>query len=395
MTDRLDMRLTFLDDVLPVEQARILLDQLDASMRFFMKLEKTAQNGGETMSNVHSVIPSKKQRLSSHVQLLHQFVEDSATCHAPKTALEFATDLHGNPGKRERWTYMQLNEQGNAVANSIRSLSISQSSLVAVCFEKCPQASFAILGILKAGCGFLAIDPGAPEDRKAFIIQDSGATAILTTSALSVDFQESSLPVICLDETIDLTEKSKQPPALDRPIDSDDMSYCLYTSGTTGRPKGCAVTHDNAVQAMLAFQTLFRWETHSRFMQFASFHFDVSVMEQYWSWSVGICCVSAPRDLVFEDLAASIRQLGITHIDLTPSLAKTLEVSEVPALCGPNSVFITGGEALQQEIIDAWGPKGVIYNGYGPSKSSSFALLPLTQTYMCQSRGDYWMHNAS
>ncbi|KAI5788368.1 hypothetical protein EDC01DRAFT_617399 [Geopyxis carbonaria] len=148
----------------------------------------------------------------------------------------------------------------------------------------------------------------------------------------------------------------------------DNLSYCLYTSGTTGTPKGCELTHENAVQAMLAFQRLFagHWDADSKWLQFASFHFDVSVLEQYWSWSVGICVTSAPRDLIFQDLAGTIDTLQITHLDLTPSLAALLSPEDVPSLC--RGVFITGGEALKQEILDKWGETGVIYNGYGPTE---------------------------
>ncbi|KAG0133500.1 hypothetical protein HOY82DRAFT_640839 [Tuber indicum] len=147
-----------------------------------------------------------------------------------------------------------------------------------------------------------------------------------------------------------------------------DLCYCLYTSGTTGTPKGCELTHENAIQAMLAFQRLFspHWDSESRFLQFASFHFDVSVLEQFWSWSVGICVTSAPRDLIFQDLALTIRELRITHLDLTPSLASLIKPEDAPLLC--KGVFITGGEQLKQEILDAWGEEGCIYNGYGPTE---------------------------
>ena len=136
-----------------------------------------------------------------------------------------------------------------------------------------------------------------------------------------------------------------------------------HITGTTGTPKGCEITHENAVQAMLAFQRIFRghWSPESKFLQFASFHFDVSVLEQYWSWSVGICVSSIPRDIVLGDIAGTIRGLNITHIDLTPSLASLLHPDEAPSLC--RGVFITGGEQLKQEILDVWGPKEVIYNG--------------------------------
>lgn len=134
--------------------------------------------------------------------------------------------------------------------------------------------------------------------------------------------------------------------------------------GTTGTPKGCDITHENAVQAILAFQRIFvgRWDSESRWLQFASYHFDVSVLEQFWSWSVGIAVTSAPRDLILEDIPEIIRQLRITHIDLTPSLARTLRPDNVPSLW--KGVFITGGELLKQEILDEWGPKACIYNLY-------------------------------
>ncbi|KAK7754526.1 NRPS [Diatrype stigma] len=121
---------------------------------------------------------------------------------------------------------------------------------------------------------------------------------------------------------------------------------------------------------MLAFKELFsgHWDDQSRWLQFASFHFDVSVLEQYWSWFVGITVVAAPRDLILSDLIGTISKLEITHIDLTPSLARLTHPDEVPSLC--RGVFITGGEQLRQDVLDNWGPKEVIYNAYGPTEAT-------------------------
>ncbi|KAL9946262.1 hypothetical protein ACHAP6_008180 [Verticillium nonalfalfae] len=78
--------------------------------------------------------------------------------------------------------------------------------------------------------------------------------------------------------------------------------------------------------------------------------------------------VVVPRDIILDDIAATIRRLRITHLDLTPSLARLLDPKDVPTLC--RGVFITGGEALKQEILDTWGPRGVIYNAYGPTEAT-------------------------
>lgn len=365
--NHLEYRLTFMPHVIPRQQAKLMLKQLDHLMERFVFSEEHTTTFD---TSVYSITPAKQPRLLSEAQLLHDFVELTAKQYAKRVALEFATSIHEGDYSARRWTYSELDAEGNIVANLLIANGVQPGDLVGVCFDKCPEASFAMLGVLKAGAAFVAIDPRAPAARQAFIIQDSGAAAVISMSAQSAQFmQDVSVPILNLDETPTATIASTKP-VLTRPVTAQDRSYCLYTSGTTGTPKGCELTHENAVQALLSFQRLFagHWDSSSRWLQFASFHFDVSVLEQYWSWSVGVCVVSAPRDVIFEDLANSIRTLGITHIDLTPSLAQILHPDDVPSLC--KGVFITGGESLKQEILDVWGPKGVIYNGYGPTEAT-------------------------
>jgi amino acid adenylation domain-containing protein len=365
--DHLEYRLTVMPHTIPREQATLVLAQLDELVQSFVF---TSEQTKSFDPSLYSIAPAKEPTLPSKAQLLHDFVEMTAKQHPKRIALEFAKSIHNGDYSAQKWTYSELDAEGNRIANLLISNGVQPGDLVGVCFDKCPEASFAMLGVLKAGASFVAIDPGAPAARQAFIVQDSGAAVVLSMSAQSVGFAEHvSVPLLNLDETTAISLPDTKP-VLGRDISPQDRSYCLYTSGTTGTPKGCELTHENAVQALLSFQRLFsgHWDVDSRWLQFASFHFDVSVLEQYWSWSVGICVVSAPRDVIFEDLANSISTLGITHIDLTPSLAQILHPDDVPSLC--KGVFITGGESLKQEILDVWGPKGVIYNGYGPTEAT-------------------------
>lgn len=316
-----------------------------------------------------SVTPAKEETIATSVSLLHQFVEQNAQVIPERTAFEFASGPTADNLQKKSWSYRELNDDGNRVAQFLQAKGVVPGDIVAICFDKCPEASIGILGILKAGCAYLAIDPGAPISRKQFILDDSGTNILLCNRLRRVELGGLlGVEIEALDEPGLLEDMSSAQPVLEREIRPKDTCYCLYTSGTTGTPKGCELTHNNAVQAMLAFQRLFfpHWDEKSRWLQFASFHFDVSVLEQYWSWSVGICVTSCPRDLLFEDLPGTIQKLQITHIDLTPSLARLLHPDEVPSLC--RGVFITGGEALKQEILDAWGKHGVIYNGYGPTE---------------------------
>lgn len=374
----IEFRVTFFSDVLPEKQAEILLQQFDV---IFCDLAQHPSGNEDSLLNSHpelfAVLPAEEPELKSNVTLLHEFVETSAQIDPEKIALEFVACFENDQPISQKWTYKELDYNGNKVANML-SPHVKTGEIVAVCFDKSPEAHFAMLGILKAGCALLALDPGAPSSRKEFILQDSGAAALLTDKSRSLIIDlDVTVPIIVVDEE-SLQKASADQPKLTRSLTPDDRSYCLYTSGTTGTPKGCEITHENAVQALLAFQKLFEghWDSNSRWLQFASYHFDVSVLEQYWTWSVGITLFAAPRDVILEDLAGTISRLQITHIDLTPSLARLLHPDEVPSLC--RGVFITGGEQLKQEILDVWGPKRVIHNFYGPTE----ATIGVT-TYPC------------
>ncbi|KAL1911505.1 hypothetical protein Sste5344_002465 [Sporothrix stenoceras] len=376
-------QITFDTSVLPVEHATTLLEQLDAIVDHIASHPDGNEDDLVALCpELYSVLPPAFQELPSDVKLLHEFVEQQAELRPAKTALQFVAAFDESAGGApisKEWSFRELNVRGNQVA-SIVSEHAEPGSIVAICFDKCHEAFFAMLGILKAGCAYLALDPGAPSARKEFILQDAGAPLLLTdVTRTTTPVSEGGLSdiaegvkIFAIDEaSLEATAESTAFTSGRRPTVPSDVCYCLYTSGTTGTPKGCAITHENAVQCMLAFQELFRkhFDTDtSRWLQFASFHFDVAVLEQYWTWSVGMTLVSAPRDLILEDLAGTISRLEITHIDLTPSLGRLLDPNDVPSLC--RGVFITGGEPLKQEMLDPWGPTGAVHNFYGPTEAT-------------------------
>lgn len=372
LSGEIAIRLSFREDIVPAAHAELMIKQFDALLLDTLdNPDHLCDVAPKIETSLLSITPAQDPVLPDSVTLLHQYVERGSKTWPNRVALEFATCLEPGNYHSQKWTYQQLDEAGNRVAHMLHLRGVTPGEIIAICFDKCAEASFAIIGIMKAGCGYVALDANAPAERLKFIVEDSAAKLTITAGNPA-----QTLKSFVDGEMIDLTDPSilhefkSEAPRLSREITPQDISYCLYTSGTTGTPKGCLLTHENAIQAMLAFQRLFagHWTTESKWLQFASFHFDVSVLEQFWSWSVGICVASAPRDLIFEDIPGAIRQLGITHIDLTPSLARLLHPDDVPSLW--KGVFITGGEQLKQEILDVWGEHACIYNGYGPTEAT-------------------------
>ncbi|KAH0359371.1 peptide synthetase, partial [Aureobasidium melanogenum] len=360
--NRLGLRLTIDPTQIPFEQGNIMLQQMESIIANLLKFEDTPDR------SVLSIIPPRDPIIPTHFQYLHEMTEASVRDHPDRIALEFVDSLEDGQISSRHWTFRQLDEEANKIAHLLVDRGAKPGGIVATSFDKCPEASFAFYGILKAGCAFCAIDPTAPAARKAFILQDSNAQVLLTSESIRSELVDSTQCDVI--DLINLEDKHKLStsavPVKD--LSPSSVSYVLYTSGTTGTPKGCELTHDNAVQLVMAFKRLFkgRWTDESRWLQFASYHFDVSVLEQFWTWIVGMRLVCAPRDLILEDIAGFIDTMQITHLDLTPSLGRLLDPALVPSL--HKGVFITGGEALKQDQINTWGDVGCLFNFYGPTE---------------------------
>ncbi len=166
---------------------------------------------------------------------MHHLVEDQVSRTPSATALVF---------ENVRFTYAELNSRANQVAHRLIGLGAGPETLVGLCSLRCPEMLIGMLGILKARCAYVALDPAYPRVRQVFMIEDAEMPILLTLKELADTLPPSHARILCLDADFDTAPDTN--PAV--PMDQHSLAYILYTSfGSTGRPKGVAIEHRSVV----------------------------------------------------------------------------------------------------------------------------------------------------
>ncbi|HZI03912.1 MAG TPA: amino acid adenylation domain-containing protein, partial [Archangium sp.] len=281
----------------------------------------------------------------------------------------------------ESLTYAQLVQRAHTLAWHLRSLGVTQDSVVALCLERSSDMAIALLATLEAGAAYLPLDPTYPQQRLDFMLQDSDASLVLSQRHLAASLP-SSARVLLMEELGDvLSGAPTTAPVEDPPADS--LAYVIYTSGSTGTPKGVAMRHG-------ALSHLIHWQLErsplpsATTLQFAPLSFDVSFQEFFSSWAAGACLVLAPPALRREPsallrfLAAHrVQRLFLPFVALQQLSQAAHEVEPLPPLVE----VITAGEQLQvtPSLVSFFSrlPGCVLDNQYGPSEThvvSAFRL---------------------
>jgi hypothetical protein len=191
-------------------------------------------------------------------------------------------------------TYAQLDAKANQLAHALRRRGVGPEVRVALSVERSLDVVVGLLGILKAGGAWVPVDPLLPRERLAFMLEDSGAEALVTQSPLLERFPEAHRArALCLDSRRDaLSKESTEAPATD--VAPRHLAYLLYTSGSTGLPKGTAVEHRSVANLVTHEAVAYGIGPGSRVLQFANLAFDLSVEEVFTTLTSGAALVLAP-----------------------------------------------------------------------------------------------------
>ncbi|MEH2266226.1 non-ribosomal peptide synthetase [Nostoc sp.] len=273
----------------------------------------------------------------------------------------------------QRLTYQQLNQKANQLAHYlIQNYQIQPDTLIGICVERSFEMIIGVLGILKAGAAYVPIDPNYPQERIGFMLQDCGTSLLLTQSFLKdkLSLTELKHQVICLDEDT-LSSAFTDNPNIQ--ITSNNLAYIIYTSGSTGRPKGVMIEHQAIVNLALAWAKTFQVQPQSRWLQFGSFSFDLSIGEIATALSAGACLYLAHKETLLpsQALVDLLADCKISHFALPPSALSVLPQAILPDL----QAIIVGGEACPAELVTQWGTERCFFNCYGPTESTVIATI--------------------
>lgn len=329
----------------------------------------------EHLSSLPSWLP--KDLLSSdsspsglHDDLLHSQFEKQAAQTPERLALVFATSLTSSAVE---WSYSMLNKKANGLAHTLTKIATSSKlGIVPICLERSVELYVAILAILKAGLAWCPIDTAFPPQRKASLVARTQSRILLTTKASS-----SCLPPLDGVDVLNIEEHCPtHDQAPDISISPDHLAYLIWTSGTTGEPKGVMISHKAASHAMRILQKDIAHDPsiQIRALQFCAYSFDVFVQDLFYPWGLGGCIIGATRDLILGQFVELVKTLKPTHAHLTPSFGASVPVQE---LRNSSLRYVTMiGEKLTESVAAAWAEIATHgYNTYGPAENAVVSTI--------------------
>lgn len=297
--------------------------------------------------------------------LVHQSILETCRKFPENMALDFLK----SDGLRVKWTYDELDYQSARILKVLLRTGIRSEESIPIVIPKSPLFYATVLGVLRSGAAFTPIDDEAPSNRKRLMIEQLGSRLILSCPGVDTSW----CPVQVID--VDVLRESEDAQRYSAPfIGAGNLAYRIYTSGSTGTPKAVNIEHRNAMQTIASSRTSIEWSSETRLLNFAATSFDMCYYDIFMAWSFGFCLCAASKSRMFNDLSSVINEMGITMLDLTPSMASTLKPSSVPSV----QYLYCIGETMRSQLVSDW--NGRCVNSYGPTEAAMCVSIFPTST---------------
>ena len=278
-------------------------------------------------------------------------------------------------GAARRITYRQLDERANQLARYLSKRGVSAETVVGICLPRSLDFVIALLGVWKAGGACLPLDPGFPEERLAWILDDARAALVLSHRPGALRLRSSGLAAgLCLDDAAAAINLESSD-VLDGGATGENVAYIIYTSGSTGMPKGTLVPHRSVPGLILDVPFLHTGNSET-FLLYSSISWDAAALELWGALLTGSRCVIHPEEQPTPaGLARVIAGHEVSVVWLTASLFNVM-VNDHPEALARVGQILAGGEPLSVEHVRralAIAPRSRLTNGYGPTECMVFA----------------------
>jgi len=348
-------------------------------MAHFAQLLKTVITVPDTRINILPLLTDAEE----HQQLV-TFNDTTADFPHDSTLIDlFTSQARRTPAatalvmEDQVFTYASLDERSNQLAHYLRDAGVDSTSLIPVCLDRSPEMVIAILGIMKAGGAYLPVDPGYPEDRVAYMLNDSKASLVISSGADKQKVENAgTVRIISLDEERAIISAYPGTALTNLPLPSQ-LAYVIYTSGSTGLPKGAMIEHAGMLNHLFAKVNDLGMNADSIVAFTAAFTFDISVWQMFSALLSGGYTIIYPTDTILQPAALiqAVERDKVTILEVVPSYLSAILATVKEASLQKLQYLLVTGETVPRQLLAEWfSHKNYrtipVVNAYGPTEAS-------------------------
>lgn len=366
--------------------------RFEYATRLFRK--ETIQRFVSYYKNIISAILTDLDTQISEIELLsqgekHQLLEEFNQTYNPypksRSIVElFEEQVERSPEslaivtRESSLTFQELNAKANQIGHLLQNRGVEKEEVIGIMLPRCPEMLISLLGVLKAGCAYLPLDPSYPISRIEYMVENSDVKILLTEPNLQPTYEQLGQDLVAIDVISPEAYKASKE-NLSKPFDAHNLAYLIYTSGSTGTPKGIMIEHQSVVNYVNGVSQRVDASQYNTILCLTTMSFDIFVTETILPLLKGLKIVLAnSADQKDPDaLNKLIENFGVDILQITPSHLNLVLNSGNHTFLTCLKAILVGGEALPYPLFKELSAKyaGKIFNMYGPTETTVWSTV--------------------